>query len=66
MDQKSQSINRLKNRKDTINSDVNLGKIYELIEQNLIKINKNIMNKNDVHAVEFFNNFKKIRILIFQ
>ena len=66
MDQKSQSINRLKNRKDTINSDVNLGKIYELIEQNLIKINKNIMNKNDVHAVEFLIILKKIRILIFQ
>ena len=59
MDQKSQSINRLKNRKDTINSDVNLGKIYELIEQNLIKINKNIMNKNDVHAVEFLIILKK-------
>ena len=59
MDQKSQSINRLKNRKDTINSDVNLGEIYELIEQNLIKINENIINKNDIHAVEFFNNFKK-------
>lgn len=63
--QKTQSINRLKNQKNSINSEIDLNVIHGFIKNNISDIKEKILKKNDKYATALFSEFEKNNKLIF-